>query len=485
MIESALLHEFRGFIDGSWLGADSGDIINVRNPATSELLAAVPNMGRVETDRAVIAARGASRISHSVAERETWLRGIDHFLRENKEEIGRIITLEQGKPWPEAQVEVDYAAGFFRYYAQQLELLKPHELQEQPKNCRWTIHSRPVGVVGLVTPWNFPIAMLAKKLAASIAADCSAVVKPSAKTPLTVIAFFSLIERELNMPAGKVNLVLGKAGPIGDTLCENPHVAMISFTGSTEVGASLIGKSAQQIKRLSLELGGNAPFIVFADADLDAAVDHLLANKFRAAGQTCVCANRVLVDASVVDDFAQRLAKKVAQLKVGNGMEEGVDLGPLIDRSAYDKVRAYLRDALDKGATCATGDDPGELEEGKAAFFPPTVVTGVTEAMDCSREEIFGPLIPVMNFDDEAQAIAMANNTDRGLSAYVFTADVERAEQVASQLHFGHVGLNTGAGPTPEAPFGGMNQSGFGREGGAEGLHEFVETQTFAADLGK
>lgn len=480
MIESPLLREFRGFIDGSWVGADSGELIEVRNPATGELLAAVPSMGKVETDRAVVAARDALHVASSIAERKRWLSGIDHFLRENKEEIGRIITLEQGKPWSEAQEEVEYAAGFFRYYAQHLDSLEPRRLEQQPKNCQWTVYSRPVGVVALITPWNFPIAMLAKKLAAAIAADCASVIKPSAKTPLTVIALVSLLERELNLPAGKINLVLGKAAPIGDALCDNPAVAMLSFTGSTEVGTELIAKTANQIKRLSLELGGNAPFVVFADADLDSAVDHLVANKFRAAGQTCVCANRVLVEASVLEEFGRRLAEKVRHLTVGDGMDEGVDLGPLIDRKSYHKVRALLRDALGKGATCIAGGDPGELHDDQAAFFPPVVLGGVTPEMDCSRHEIFGPLIPLIGFDNEAQAIAMANNTDRGLAAYVFTADAERGERFVGQIHFGHVGLNTGAGPTPEAPFGGMKQSGLGREGGIEGLHEFVEIQTVA-----
>lgn len=483
MIESPLLHEFRGFIDGSWVGADSGDIIQVNNPATGKLLAAVPNMGKVETDRAVAAARTAARSASSIAERKNWLSGIEDVLRKNREEIGRIITLEQGKPWPEAQVEVEYAAGFFRYYAQHLDELQPRTLPEQPKNCRWVVYSRPVGVVGLITPWNFPIAMLAKKIAGAIAADCSAVVKPSSKTPLTVVALFTLLERHVELPAGKLNLVVGKAAPVADALCENPEVAMLSFTGSTEVGAELISKTAGQIKRLALELGGNAPFIVFADADLDRAVDHLIDNKFRAAGQTCVCANRILVEETVLEGFAGRLAKKVEQLKVGDGMEQGVDLGALIDRRAYSQVRAYLRDAVDKGANCIAGGDPGELEEGAPPFFPPVVLTGVTEAMECSREEIFGPLITIMTFADEAEALAMSNDTDRGLASYLFTAESERADRLAAQLHFGHVGLNTGTGPTPEAPFGGMLRSGYGREGGLEGLREFVEVQTTATSL--
>jgi succinate-semialdehyde dehydrogenase/glutarate-semialdehyde dehydrogenase len=483
MISSPLLEEFRGFVDGSWVAADSGEMLDVRNPANGELLAAVPNMGKVETDRAVAAARAAMRISSSAAERATWLSGIDHLLRENKEELGRIISLEQGKPWAEAQVEVEYAAGFFRFYAQHLEKLESHTIDEEPKNCRWTIHSRPVGVVGLITPWNFPLAMLAKKLASALAADCTAVVKPSAKTPLTMIAFFSLLEEKLALPSGKVNLLLGKAAAIGDALCQNPAVAMLSFTGSTEVGAELIRKTADQVKRLALELGGNAPFLVFADADLDNAADNLIANKFRAAGQTCVCANRVLVEASVADAFAEKVAERVARLTVGNGLDEGVDLGPLIDAAAYEKVRGFLRDALDKGASLVVGDDPGELEEGQAPFFPPVVIAGVTESMKCSRQEIFGPLVNLMPFKDDADALSKANNTNLGLAAYVFRKDNQAAAEIAAQLHFGHVGLNTGTGPTPEVPFGGMLQSGFGREGGLEGLQEFVETQSFAADL--
>ncbi|MCW8194042.1 aldehyde dehydrogenase family protein [Proteobacteria bacterium 005FR1] len=481
MISSPLLKEFRGFIDGSWVGADSGELLEVHNPATGTLLAAVPNMRNVETDRAIAAARASMRIPSSAAERATWLSGIDHALRENKEELARIITLEQGKPWPEAQVEVEYAAGFFRYYAQHLDRLEPHTIEEEPKNCRWTVYSRPVGVVALITPWNFPLAMLAKKLAAAIAADCAAVVKPSAKTPLTMVAFFSLLEDKLQFPAGRINLLLGQAGAIGDALCRNPSVAMISFTGSTRVGSELITKTAPQVKKLALELGGNAPYIVFADADLDRAADHLIANKFRAAGQTCVCANRILVEDSVADRFADKVAERVRNLTVGDGMDEGVDIGPLIDANAYEKVRGYLRDALDKGARCVAGADPGELEDDQAPFFPPAVLADVNESMKCSRQEVFGPLVTIMRFADEDEAIAMANNTSLGLAAYVFCKALKRAEQVAAQLHFGHVGLNTGTGPTPEAPFGGMLQSGFGREGGLEGLHEFVEVQTLAA----
>ncbi|MGQ9424608.1 NAD-dependent succinate-semialdehyde dehydrogenase [Gilvimarinus sp. F26214L] len=483
MIDSPLLVQFKGFVDGSWVGADSGELVQVHNPADGELLAAVPNMGRVETDRAVEAARAALSASSSLKERTHWLSSIDQLLRDNKKELGRIITLEQGKPWPEAQVEVEYAAGFFRYYAEHLHLLESRELHERPKSCRWKIYPRPVGVAALITPWNFPIAMLAKKLAAALAADCSAVLKPSVKTPLTVIALCSLLETELSLPAGKINLVLGRAGPIGDALCSNPKVSMLSFTGSTQVGASLIEKSAPQVKRLALELGGNAPFVVFADADLDDAVENLVANKFRAAGQTCVCANRVLVESSVSEEFALRLGKKVERLTVGNGMDDGVDLGPLIDAEAYRKVRNLLLDALDKGAIPVAGVDPGELAEAQPPFFPPMVLRGVTGAMACSREEIFGPLIAIADFFDEEQAVAMANDTDRGLAAYVFSGQSARAERVASRIRAGHVGVNTGTGPTPEAPFGGVKTSGFGREGGVEGLHEFVETQTMAISL--
>lgn len=477
MISSPLLQQLQGYIDGRWCDADGGERIGVINPADGQRLAEIPVMGRTETDRAVAAAHRALAEPAPLEERRRWLTGIAEGLTRHREEIGRILTLEHGKPWKEAQVEVDYAAGFFRYCASQLDELQPRRLRERPRDLEWTVYYRPAGVVGLITPWNFPIGMIAKKLSAALAADCSAVIKPSSKTPLTMIALFSVMQ-ELGLPAGKVNLVVGAAGPIGDALCEHPDVRVVSFTGSTEVGKQLMSKCAPQVKKLTLELGGNAPFVVFADADLDWAADQLMANKFRGGGQTCVCANRVLVQASVMDAFAARVAERTRRLKVGDGLQADVDLGPLIDRKGFNKVRRHVTDALAKGAELLVGEVPPEAERDWGCFYPPTVLKGVAPGMVVSCEETFGPLVPLTSFDDEAAAVAMANDTEFGLAAYVFTGDPGRAERVIRRLEFAHVGHNTGTGPAPEAPFGGMKQSGFGREGGLEGLFEFVEPQT-------
>ncbi|BAU58391.1 aldehyde dehydrogenase family protein [Halorhodospira halochloris] len=478
MLESNLLSEINGYIDGSWCSADDATSFSVTNPATGELLAEVPAMGPAECSSAAAAAERALANTPSLETRREWLEAIDAALRQHQEELGRILTLEHGKPHAEGQGEVLYAAGFFAYAARNIDALAPRTLDEQPRNCTWTVYNRPAGAVALITPWNFPIGMIAKKLSASLAAGAPAVIKPSAKTPLTMVALFNILDRELNLPPGMVNLVTGAAGPIGDALLSDPRIQVISFTGSTGVGQELIRGSAEGVKRLALELGGNAPFIVFADADLEHAADQLIANKFRGGGQTCVCANRILVESSVMDSFAAKVAERAAKLTVGNGMEPGVDLGPLIDRSGYEKVRRHYLDALDKGATTVMGKDPGAMERDYGAYFPPTVVSGVTPQMACWREETFGPLVPMAPFEGEADALAKANDTEFGLASYLFTGDDERAERLIPNLQFPHVGWNTGSGPTPEAPFGGMKHSGFGREGGLEGLFEFVETQT-------
>lgn len=478
MIESPLLKHLQGYVDAEWVSGDSGKRFAVTNPANGELLAEVPSMGRDETVRAIVAAERALKAPSTLEQRRAWLHRIDKVLHENRKEIGRILTLEHGKPWKEAQGEVDYAAGFFRFCAEHVDLLKPYTLEEKPRALNWTVHHRPAGVVGLITPWNFPIGMIAKKLSAALAAGCASVIKPSSKTPLTMIALFSLLDEQLDLPKGMVNLVMGPAAPISDTMCEHTDLCMISFTGSTAVGKELIRKSADQVKRLALELGGNAPYLVFADADLDAAADNLVANKFRGAGQTCVCTNRILVQREVADAFAQKVAERVDKLIVGDGMAEETDIGPLIDEQGYNKVRGHLTDALEKGAVAVSGGDPGEWNPQKGAFFPPTVVRGVTTSMLAANEETFGPVVPIIEFDAEDEALEQANATEFGLAAYVFTADDQRAERVIAGLQFAHVGHNTGSGPTPEAPFGGMKQSGYGREGGREGLFEFVELQT-------
>ncbi len=475
MIESPLLKNLGGYINGQWTPADSGKTLTVTNPVDHSPLAEVAAMGTAETERAIAAAEGAMTRPASLEQRRDWLNGIADALTAEREEIGRILCMEHGKPLAEAQGEVDYAAGFFRYAADQIDALAPRTLKERPRDCSWTVHHRPAGVVGLITPWNFPIGMIAKKLSSAIAADCASVIKPSSKTPLTMIALFSLLDRKLDLPAGMVNLVMGSAGPITQALFDAPSVRVISFTGSTEVGRELIRQAAPGVKRLTLELGGNAPYIIFEDADLEKAADQLIGNKFRGGGQTCVCANRIFVHQDVAEAFAEKLATRVAELKVGDGMQPGINLGPLIDENAVAKVARHVEDAVAKGAKKVFEGDTSGLA---GTFHAPTVLLDVPENAACYREETFGPLVPIITFGDEAEVVRMANDTDFGLACYVFTGNESRGQQVISRLHFGHAALNTGSGPTPEAPFGGMKQSGYGREGGLEGLFEFTEAQT-------
>lgn len=478
MIESYLLKHLDGYIDGQWTPAASGATFDVRNPANGKTLAAVAKMGGAETRQAIAAAKAAMQTLPSVAQRREWLQDIHAALMAEAEEIGRILCLEHGKPWQEAQGEVAYAANFFKYCAEHMDALESRTLDEQPKNCTWTVHFRPIGVAGLIVPWNFPIGMIAKKLSAALAAGAASVIKPASETPLTMIALFQLLDERLDLPKGMVNLVMGSSREIGAELCRSPDVPMLSFTGSTEVGKTLIDQTRDQVKKLGLELGGNAPFIVFDDADLDAAVDHLIGNKFRGGGQTCVCANRVYVQAGVYDSFRDKLVDKVRAMRVGDGMDDAVDIGPLINKQGYDKVRSHVADALSKGAELVAGKHPDELDSDRNLFYPPSVITGVTHDMACCRDETFGPLVPMIRFDTEDEVVAWANTTEYGLAAYVFTGDADCAARVIPQLHFGHCGYNTGTGPTPEAPFGGMKQSGIGREGGEEGLFEYVEPQT-------
>lgn len=470
-----------GYIGGSWTAGDKGPPLPVVNPATGEVLAELNRMGKADTIRAVEAAEAALSSPASLDQRRAWLEAIARALLDNQDEIGTLITLENGKPLAEGRGEVAYAAGFFRNAAEHIDVLAPRTLPGRPKGCAWTVHYRPGGVAGLITPWNFPIGMIAKKLAAAIAADTPAVVKPAKATPLSMIALFQILDETVRLPPGRANLVIGNAGAIGGALMEHPAVRIISFTGSTEIGRTLMEQAAPQIKRLALELGGNAPFIVFPDADLDAAAEQLMATKFRAGGQTCVCANRIFVHRSVADAFCNSVASKVNALTVGNGMDDGVDIGPLIDRQGFDKVKRHVEAAMEAGAVRIAGRDPDPpAGENWGCFFPPTVLRGVRQDMTCCREETFGPVVPILEFNDEEEVLDAANAVDAGLAAYFFTADASRAERVAAALRFGHIGWNTGTGPTPEAPFGGMKHSGFGREGGIEGLTEFAEIQTVA-----
>lgn len=479
MIQSPLLQSLGHHINGQWLTTKTDGVTTVTNPFNGAALAEIPHAGVREIQTAIDAGRAAMMQTHPLDQRQAWLHRIADAIDQHREELGRIITLEQGKPHPEAIGEADYAAGFYRHAAEHIDWLKPETLPGRPRDCRWSIHHRPAGVVGLITPWNFPLAMLAKKLSAALAAGCGSVTKPASQTPLTAIAFWSLLE-QIELPPGLANLVIGPAGPIGKTFCEHPAIRAISFTGSTAVGKTLAAQAAPHLKKLSLELGGNAPLIVFDDADLDLAADELLANKFRASGQTCVCTNRVLVHEAIAEDFTGRVVERVSQLKLGDGMKDDTDLGPLINRDGFDKVARHVDDAIEEGAHRIAGEPPQRPEHDWGAFYPPTVLTGVTPDMKIAREETFGPIVAIQRFATEDQAIRSGNDTEFGLAAYLFTADADRGHHVASALHFGHIGLNSATGPAPHAPFGGMKQSGFGREGGREGLREFCEIQVIA-----
>lgn len=476
-LDSPLLAATGGYWDGQF-HAPIGDTLTVTDPATYEAIATLPRMGAEHaTLAAAAAARALAAGPPDLERRKRALLAIADAHDANCDELARIITAENGKPLAEAAGEVRYAAGFYRDAVRHVDALAPRTLAEQPRGCTWRVHARPAGVAALITPFNFPLAMLAKKLSAAIAAGCPVVVKPAEKTPLSAIALFGLLHR-LELPPGTLNLVYGDAPAIGRVLCEHPAVRIVSFTGSTAVGQWLAAACAPHMKRLSLELGGNAPFVVFADADLDHAAEQLVANKFRCSGQTCVCTNRVLVEASVSEAFVARVAKRVAALTLGPGMAVGTDVGPLIDRGAFDKVSRHVKDAVERGARVVVGGVTAPAADGGGAFFPPTVLSGVTAEAMASQEETFGPLIAVGTFTGEAEGIARADDTVYGLAAYVFSADRARLERVAQALHFGHVGLNTATGPTPEAPFGGMRMSGIGREGGEQGVHEYVEWQT-------
>ena len=477
MIDSPLIEERAGFIGGQWTGAESGGTFPVQNPATGEHLADVPSMGTAETNAAVASGSAALARESTVSERTEWLARLHALLLAEKQELARIITLEQGKPLQESVAEVEYAAGFFDFAAKNICEGAPRQLPEPIRNLPWTVFQRPAGVVALITPWNFPLAMLAKKLASALAAGCGIVAKPAELTPLTAIGFWHLAGRA-GLPAQQLNLVIGKPAPIGEVFCAHPAVRLISFTGSTEVGKLLARQAAPRLKRLALELGGNAPFIVFDDAECSTAVEALIANKFRCAGQTCVCANRVYVQAGIANQFIEAVSTRVRGLRVGNGLDRETDIGPLINRAAVEKVSRHVQDAIDRGAKRLVGTD--QATERRGTFYPPTVLTAVTAEMLVSREETFGPVVAIATFQTEEEVVALANGTPSGLAAYLFTGDPARADRMIRQLLFGHIGVNTGMGPAPEAPFGGFKESGFGREGGLEGLREFCETQAVA-----
>jgi succinate-semialdehyde dehydrogenase/glutarate-semialdehyde dehydrogenase len=464
-------------VGDGWISADSGETLQVLSPSTGELVGTIPACGADETRRAIEAAAKAFKTWRraTAGERAKVLERWHDLIIANTDDLARIMTAEQGKPLAEAAGEIAYAATFVKWFAEEGRRIGGYDVPAPTPDRRIMVRKEPVGVSAAITPWNFPAAMITRKCAPAFAAGCTMVVKPSELTPFTALALAELALRA-GMPPGVFNVVTGKPQGIGGELTSNPTVRKLSFTGSTKVGALLMEQCAGTLKRLSLELGGNAPFIVFDDADLDTAVAGVMASKFRNAGQTCVCANRVLVQAGIHDAFVAKLGAAVRALKVGDGRDADVTIGPLINAAATAKVAEHLKDALAHGASVAavaeTSGDP-------ARFSQPTVVVGATREMKLASEETFGPLAPIFKFETEAQAIALANDTPFGLASYFYTENLHRAWRVGEALEFGMVGLNTGALGMEMAPFGGVKFSGLGREGGREGIEEYLEVKAF------
>ncbi|MBS4699047.1 MULTISPECIES: NAD-dependent succinate-semialdehyde dehydrogenase [Aeromonas] len=464
------------YIDGRWCEAHGGQCFEVLNPATGQLITQIPDMDETDTRLAIAAAHNAQPAwaALTAKERGSRLHAWFELIMANQDELARIMTCEQGKPLAEAKGEVAYGASFIQWFAEEGKRAYGRTIPGFSGDRRLATIKQPVGVVAAITPWNFPIAMITRKAGPALAAGCTIVIKPAAETPLCALALAALAE-QAGIPAGVINIVTShQASVVGDELCRNPKVRKLSFTGSTRIGKLLMRQCADTMKRLSLELGGNAPFIVFDDADLDAAVAGALASKYRNAGQTCVCANRILVQASVHDAFAEKLAAAVRAFKVGDGMGEGTQIGPLINAAAADKVASLVSQAEAAGASVLVG---GQAHPAGPLFYHPTILTGVTRDNPILQEEIFGPVAPLVRFETEAEAIAIANDTPYGLAAYFYGRDIARVWRVAEQLEYGMVGINEGIISTELAPFGGIKESGLGREGAAEGLEEYLETK--------
>jgi succinate-semialdehyde dehydrogenase/glutarate-semialdehyde dehydrogenase len=460
-------------IGQNWSAADDGATLAVFNPASGQKLGEVPCCGAAETRRAIAAANAAWPAWRALTARQRGqlLRAWFELIVENADDLAQLITAECGKPLQEARGEVAYGASFVDWFAEEGKRTYGESIPSTAANTRLLVIKQPIGVCAAITPWNFPLAMITRKVAPALAAGCPVVVKPAEATPLTALALAVLAE-QAGFPAGVFNVVTGQPAAIGSELCANPTVRKLSFTGSTAVGRLLMAQCAPTIKKLSLELGGNAPFIVFDDADLDAAVDGAITAKYRNTGQTCVCANRFLVQAGIYEEFAAKLAERAQGLKVGDGTEAGVAQGPLINAAGLAKVEAHVADALGKGARVLCG---GARHERGGNFFQPTVLADVTSAMQVAREETFGPVAPLFRFDTEEQAVAMANDTEFGLAAYFFSRDIGRCWRVGEALEYGMVGINSGLISTEVAPFGGIKQSGLGREGSKYGIEEYLE----------
>ncbi len=461
------------YLDGAWAAADSGRRIEVDNPADGSIVGSVPEMGAAEARRAIEAAERALPAWRALPakERSKIVRKWYDLIVENADDLALILTTEQGKPLAEAKGEIIYGASFVEWFAEEAKRVYGDTIPSPTNDRRLIVLKQPIGVCAAITPWNFPNAMITRKMAPGLAVGCTFVLKPATQTPFSALALAELAERA-GFPKGVVNIITGGASAIGKELCANPAVRKVTFTGSTEVGRVLMRQSADTVKKLSLELGGNAPFIVFDDADLDAAADGALASKYRNAGQTCVCANRIYVQDSVYDAFAAKLSEKLKTLKVGKGTEAGVNLGPLIDVQGLAKVEEHVADAVAKGAKIIAGGKRSTLG---GRFYEPTILTGVTPAMKVSNEETFGPVAPLFRFKDEAEVLKLANATEFGLAAYFYSRDVGRVFRVAEGIETGIVGVNTGIISNEVAPFGGVKQSGLGREGSKYGVEDFLE----------
>nr|WP_312373411.1 NAD-dependent succinate-semialdehyde dehydrogenase [Delftia acidovorans] len=462
-------------IDGQWLAADDGSRIDVHNPATGEAVGHVPRMGEAETQRAIAAAERAFALwkQQTAEARARLLQRWFELMMENQEDLALIMTSEQGKPLAESRGEIAYAASYVQWFAEEARRIYGSTVPAPWADKRIIVTKEPVGVCAAITPWNFPAAMITRKVAPALAAGCTIIVKPAQQTPLSALAMAELAQRA-GIPEGVFSVITGSSRAIGGVLTASMAVRKLTFTGSTEVGRVLAEQCAPTLKKMSLELGGNAPFLVFDDADLDAAVEGAMASKYRNTGQTCVCANRLLVQDGVYDAFMARLKVAVQALKVGNGLEAGVGQGPLIDQAAVDKVEELVADAVKNGAEVVLG---GKRHALGGTFYEPTILANATDRMRIAREEVFGPVAPVFRFKTEEEAIRMANDTEYGLAAYFYARDVGRVWRVGEALEYGMVGINSGIISTAVAPFGGVKQSGMGREGGAAGIEEYLSTK--------
>jgi succinate-semialdehyde dehydrogenase/glutarate-semialdehyde dehydrogenase len=475
LLKDTALFKQAAYIGGEWVSGDP--TLAVRNPANGEVVGHIPDLGADATHRAIDAAEAALPQWRALpaARRSSLLEDWYMAISQTTDDLAKILTVEQGKPLAEARGEISYGAGFVKWFAEEAKRVYGETIPSPTPDRRILVLKEPVGVCAAITPWNFPNAMITRKVAPALAAGCTIVLKPSELTPFSALALAVLAER-VGIPAGVLNIVTGQPGPIGEALTSSDTVRKLSFTGSTRVGRYLMEKSAGTLKRLSLELGGNAPFIIFDDADMDRAMKGVMASKFRNAGQTCVSANRILVRESIYDEFAARLTKKVSGLVVGDGLQEKATVGPLINDAATDKVLGHIDDARSHGAVATVGGGPHTLG---GHFVSPTVLTGMQTAMRISNEETFGPVAPLFRFESEDEAIELANSTPYGLAAYFYTENIRRAWRVAERLEFGMVGCNTGSVSVEMAPFGGIKQSGFGREGSHYGIDEFLQIKAF------